>query len=104
MQKKVTRKNNKNYIVPHPLKQGEEAEYYVVNIDINPSAFLGWLLTDVHGDGHCNYSDMVTVVGPQRINNSLYDFYIGHAKKMMDRVSKEDIERYNKSTDRFLKK
>lgn len=46
---------------------------------------------------------MVVVVGPETFNRRLYDFYIGHAKKYINRLKPEDVERINKSTDRFLK-
>ena len=97
------KKNKKDYIIPHPLKEGEEAEYYVVNTYIDPDAFMSWLTSDVHGDGAVNFSDMVEIVGPQIINRRLYDFYIGHAKKYIKRLSPEEVDKINKSTDRYLK-
>lgn len=69
-------------IIPHPLHQGETPQYCVVNMKIDPQAFLSWLLTDVHGDGYVNISDMVTVVEPEIINERLLSFYRRHAEKM----------------------
>ena len=90
-----SRKNDKFYINPHPLKSGEEAEYYVVNTYIDPDAFMSWLVSDAHGDGETNISDMVVIVGPDRFNRRLYNFYLRHAKKMMSCLSEEDIKRVN---------
>ncbi len=97
------KKNKEDYIIPHPLKEGEQPEFFVVNTYIDPDAFMSWLVSDVHGDGNTSVSDMVVVVGPQTFNRRLYDFYIGHAKKYINRLKPEDVERINKSTDRFLK-
>ena len=95
-------KDKKDLIIPHPLKSGEDPKYYVVNISINPGAFISWLVSDANGNGF-NISDMLEVVGPKRINNALYDYYISHAKRMMKHLRPEDIECINKSTDRYLK-
>ena len=103
-EEEVGRKNKKNFITVHPLKENEEAEYYVVNTFIDPEAFLSWLVSDVHGDGVATISDMVVVVGPSLINKRLYAFYLGHAKKMMKYLSNEEIEKVDKNTDRFIKK
>lgn len=97
------KKNKEDYIIPHPLKDGEQPEFFVVNTYIDPDAFMSWLVSDVHGDGNTSVSDMVVVVGPQIFNRRLYDFYIGHAKKYINLLNAEDVERINKSTDRFLK-
>ena len=75
----------------------------MVNTFIDPDAFMSWLVSDVHGNGGTCISDMVVVVGPETFNRRLYDFYIGHAKKYINRLKPEDVERINKSTDRFLK-
>lgn len=96
-------KNKNNFIIPHPLKPGEEPEYFVVNTFIDPDAFMSWLVSDVHDNGRVCISDMVVVVGPETFNRRLYDFYIGHAKKYINRLKPEDVESINKSTDRFLK-
>ena len=102
--KDINPKNNKNnFIIPHPLKAGEESKYCVVNVDIDPDAFMSWLVSDVHGNGNTSISDMVTIAGPETYNRRLYDFYIGHAKKYINRLDPEAVERINKSTDRFLK-
>ena len=102
--KDVDPKTNKNdFIVPHPIKDGDSPKYFVVNTYIDPGAFLSWLVSDVHGNGRVNISDMVEVVGPKNINYSLYKFYLSHAKKMAKRLEPDDIEDINKSTDIFLK-
>ncbi len=75
-------RKNKPAIIPHPLISKADAEFCIVNMKIDPQAFLSWLLTDVHGDGHVNISDMVTVVEPEIINERLLSFYRRHAEKM----------------------
>ena len=102
--KDVDPKKNKNdFIIPHQLKAGEEPQFFVVNTYIDEDAFMSWLVSDVHGNGYTSISDMVTVVGPDTFNKRLYDFYIGHAKKYINRLTPESVERINKATDRFLK-
>lgn len=84
---------DKDYIHFYPLKPGEKAEYYVVNTFVDPDAFLSWLVTDVHNDGCTNISDMVEVVGPYRINKSLYSFYKEHANKYFKHLNQKDAKK-----------
>ena len=91
-----------DYIVPHKLKEGEEAKFFVVNTYIDSGAFHSWLVSDVHGNGNVNISDMVEVVGPKSFNRSLYRFYIEHAKKYIKCLDPEDVEKINKDADRYL--
>ena len=101
----VAKKGNKgDYIIPHPLKKGEAALYYVVNTFIDLEAFLSWLTSDVHGNGQVPISDMVSVVGPSRINRSLYQNYLARAKSLVHKLAKEEVERIDKYTDRYLKR
>lgn len=91
-----SRKNKNVYITPRPLNEGEEPEYYIVNLNIDPDAFMSWLVNDVHGNGIVNISDMVIVVGPKFINRRLYRFYVEHASKIMRRLDIDDVERINR--------
>ena len=101
----MAKKGNKgDYIIPHPLKKGETALYYVVNTFIDLEAFLSWLTSDVHGNGQVPISDMVSVVGPSRINRSLYQNYLSRAKSLVHKLTKEEVERIDKYTDRFLRR
>ena len=74
-------KDDKRAIVPDPLIQGESPDFYVANITVSRSAFQSWLLTDIHGDGLTNISDLVTLVEPAVINRNLYYFYKRHFEK-----------------------
>lgn len=91
--------NQADYIIPHPLKEGEDPKYFVVNTYIDPDAFMSWLVSDVHGNGHINISDMVVVVGPKMINKKLYNFYFNHAKKYIKELNLDIGEQITKLTD-----
>ncbi len=91
--------NQADYIIPHPLKEGEDPKYFVVNTYIDPDAFMSWLVSDVHGNGNINISDMVVVVGPEMINKKLYNFYFNHAKKYIKTLNLDISEQITKLTD-----
>ena len=74
-------KEDKRAIIPDPMCQNESPEFWVVNMTVSRSAFQSWLLTDIHGDGLTNISDMVTLVEPAIINRNLYYFYKRHFEK-----------------------
>lgn len=89
----VSRKNDNEFIIPHKLKEGETAEYCVVNTTLDPEAFIAWLITDVHGDGRVHISDMVKVVGPYHVKHALARIYEDHFLKHLDSLNSGDLEK-----------
>lgn len=82
--KRISDSDNRVFITPHPLEEGEKSKYCVVNTSINIRAFISWLISDVHGDSLATISDMITVVGPSLVNKHLYSYYMSRAKKYAD--------------------
>lgn len=84
---KVTRKNDKYYLAPHPQKEGD---WYVVNTMVDRSAFLSWLLSDMIGEGRAHTIDTIKLVGPSFLKREIYKFYLKHAKRYANGLSFED--------------
>lgn len=94
--------NEKDYIIPDPLKEGESKRYYVANIFIDQMAFMSWLTSKAYNTGGADISNMVIVVAPQFINDYLYRYYMDHAKKIRNLVSEEFANKIDKDSDKFL--
>ena len=96
------KKGSKDYIIPHPLEPGEKPKYYIVNMNINRTAFMGWLSSDVHGNGAKDIAGMVEIVGPSLFNKFLYRKYLVSAKRIARKLTKEDVEKTNEEAKRML--
>lgn len=94
--------NEKDYIIPNPLKEGESKRYYVANIFIDQAAFMSWLTSKAYNTGGADISNMVIVVAPQFINDYLYRYYMDHAKKIRNLVNEEFANKIDKDSDKFL--
>lgn len=99
-EEEVSRKNEKYYLAPHPLKPGERPIWCVVNTMLDLGAFRSWLLSDMTGEGKAHVIDTVHVVGPSYLKRDIYRFYLGHALSYAKQLPPEDRERVERMVGR----
>ena len=70
-------------IVTEEPQKNEYPKYGLVNISVDNNSFKSWLLSDPHGDGSVCIADMVRIIKPLSLNESLANYF---SEKLLKRV------------------
>ena len=86
----LPRKNDEGTLKPIPLKENEKSKYGVCNILLNADAFKEWVISSY--DSHRNMVDIIHIVSPSFINESIASYYYDHLLDHLDNLSDKDKE------------
>lgn len=81
-------------IVADELKPGEKGKYGLVNVSVNAKAFQSWLLSDPYGDGMTCIANLVNIVKPHSVIESLERFFGYQFGRYSVSFTDEDIHKF----------